>query len=123
LPEPNWLFLKEKNKRKTESFMPLYCLFSSPEGCKLKEFRPLTCLCATCHKLRELKEIQVLLYPPSHPFHYSPFYDDLHNELCKWYKKLQEKNLNRFSKEDPLFKILSINPTSCIHSFIAFLEN
>lgn len=120
LPEPDWQFLIQKNKieRKNGSNTPLYCLFSSPQGCRLKNFRPITCLCSTCHKLRETKEIQALLtYPRTHPFYNSPFYDEMHYQLCVWYNKLQEKNINRFASEDIITKILSTDPTCCIHRF------
>lgn len=122
LPEPDWPFLIQKNKieRKTETISPLYCLFSSPEGCKLKNARPLTCLCATCPKLREAKEIQTLLtYPRSHPFYNSPFYDEMHYQLCAWYHKLRGKNLSRLPTEDAIIKLLSTDPTCCLHRFIS----
>lgn len=129
LPDPDWQFLIQKNEieraeKKAGYVLPLYCLFSSPQGCKLKNYRPLTCLCATCHKLRKAKEIQILLiYPRTHPFYNSPYYDEMHYQLCAWYHKLREKNLNRLSTNNLLTTLLSTDPTCYIHRFFAnFLE-
>lgn len=120
LPEPDWQFLIQKNKNEKKVGCGLYCLFSSPNGCRLTDYRPITCLCSTCHKLRETKEIQALLtYPRTHPFYDSPYYDDMYDTLCQWYCKLQEKNINRFPAEDTIIKILSTNPTYSIHRVIA----
>lgn len=48
LPEPDWNFLKEKNKTKYFGSNYAQCMFLSRSGCLLQEFRPLICLGYVC---------------------------------------------------------------------------
>ncbi len=51
LPEPDWQHLMSESRSEHTRFAGAYCLFHSPEGCLLKEYRPWLCLGHICHRL------------------------------------------------------------------------